>query len=358
MIDTRLCEWLIDNAEAPIRYRVTRELLKDKQAAKKIEADMFENPTVSIWLKNLKPETPPQHRWMVHGSRDYCFENAMLKVVQLGLHAELPQVADTISYYIDIFKKNPVAKSYRTVNNQMDLLLIANLLTLADFKDELIYKFMLGSLSEIYDFVRQGDYDIYLSDKEKSELKGIPTIWREKKFIKKNLFDNGPVYPLIYDIIGLHKLYELKRLDVDEKINCIIGYITTNEFHDVVSDGYGIVICDKKKYYSMGWDPKYPGWFDISHYIESINAQKLLFFAEYISHYSIATRTRWFRELHDYLNKYKTENGTYVFPVKWFKEQQGYAIQGNHLSFGENRRKKNWIEIESTFYMQLINKNT
>jgi len=27
---------------------------------------------------------------------------------------------------------------------------------------------------------------------------------------------------------------------------------------------------------------------------------------------------------------------------------------GRHLSFGENRRKKNWREIESTFYMQLL----
>lgn len=29
----------------------------------------------------------------------------------------------------------------------------------------------------------------------------------------------------------------------------------------------------------------------------------------------------------------KTERGANTFPVKWFKEQQGYAVQGNHLLF-------------------------
>lgn len=28
MIDTKICEWLMENADAPIRYRVAREFLK------------------------------------------------------------------------------------------------------------------------------------------------------------------------------------------------------------------------------------------------------------------------------------------------------------------------------------------
>jgi hypothetical protein len=30
---------------------------------------------------------------------------------------------------------------------------------------------------------------------------------------------------------------------------------------------------------------------------------------------------------------------------------------GSHLSYGENRRKKNWAEIEATFYMQLLSRD-
>ena len=64
MMDVKAAEWLFENADAPIRYRVTRELLGDAQAVKR-------------WLENLKPETPPQHRCMVHGSFDFFLENAM-----------------------------------------------------------------------------------------------------------------------------------------------------------------------------------------------------------------------------------------------------------------------------------------
>ena len=103
----------------------------------------------------------------------------------------------------------------------------------------------------------------------------------------------------------------------------------------------------------MGWDPKYPGWFDI----EKLNSDQgagLLFFAQYISKYPPARKTKWFNNLLCCLEKYKTKNGTYIFPKEFLIEKTGYAVGGKHMSFGENRRKKNWAEIESTFYMQLL----
>lgn len=107
----------------------------------------------------------------------------------------------------------------------------------------------------------------------------------------------------------------------------------------------------------MGWDPKYPGWFDLPSYMETGNVPKLLFFAQYISKYPIAKKTKWFSDLLNYIEKYRTENGTYLFPVTWLKESTGYAVLGHHMSFGENRKKKNWREIESTFYVQLLQKD-
>jgi len=78
------------------------------------------------------------------------------------------------------------------------------------------------------------------------------------------------------------------------------------------------------------------------------------FFAQYISKYPAAIKTKWYGDLLHYIEKYRTETGTYLFPAKWLKELTGYAVQGHHMSFGENRRKKNWREIESTFYVQLL----
>jgi hypothetical protein len=237
-------------------------------------------------------------------------------------------------------------------------IITANFLSLADIQDEPTLKFMLGSLDEMYNFTKMKNYDIYITEKEVEKLKGIPKIWVNRKFINPEITqEHGFLYPLIYDIVGLHKLYGLNDSTVNKKINEVIKYISTDDFNSKIENGYGILINPNKVYHSMGWDPKYPGWFDVKKYMENGYVPGLLFFALHISNYPVAVKTKWFNNLLKYLDKYKTENDTYIFPKEWLQEKTGYAVCGSHMSFGENRRKKIWAEIESTFYMQLLNMN-
>ena len=344
----------MDNAGAPIRYRTARELLKDHQTADKIKPELLGNPVVQLWLQNLKPDMPPQHWSMEHGSFDFNLENALLKVVQLGLHAGFPQIKDAVQYYLGKIQAPP-GKPVRNRSNQAGHIFTCNLLACAGFTDGAALDFLLESTDELYGFARKGSYDIYCNAEERAALKGIPAVYRDRPIIKSSIADvYGYCYPLVYDIIGLHKLFELNNPEIDSKIDCIIEYISTNEFHNTVADGYGVLPPFERKYHTMGWDPKYPGWYDVTDYTENINPRKLLFFALYISKYPLARKTKWFGELLGYLDTYKTAECRHQFPPEWFKENQGYAVQGSHLSFGENRRKKNWREIESTFYTQLI----
>ncbi len=62
MINTKICDWLMDNADAPIRYRVAREFLKDEKTAKDIEVELSQNPAAILWVKNLKQKERP-HNW-------------------------------------------------------------------------------------------------------------------------------------------------------------------------------------------------------------------------------------------------------------------------------------------------------
>jgi hypothetical protein len=347
----RMIEYLLENADTPIRYRVLREIVKDEQATKELKPELLDNNVVSLWLKNLKPETPPQHRFTDHGSFDFCLENAMLKCVGLGLHGGLPQVVDAVSYYLNKTEQDVAGGHY----DKCSLRIIENLLTLADVVNADVQKQMLIGLDEIYRFVTTAGYDFYLSEEERDKRKAVPPIWRNSAFIKPSIKEEyGFCYPLIYDIVGLHKLYGVINETTDNKINAVIKYISTDDFHNNVVDGYGITIAGDRKYHSMGWDPKYPGWFDVADYMENIYAPYLLFFAQYISRYPYARKTKWFSDLLDHLDKYKTSSGTYIFPAGWLKEKTGYAVSGSHISFGENRRKKNWREIESTFYMLLL----
>ena len=67
-------------------------------------------------------------------------------------------------------------------------------------------------------------------------------------------------------------------------------------------------------------------------------------------------KTTWYSDLLLNLSNYQTESGRYEFPKEWLPDKQGFANGGFRMSYGENRRKKNWAEIESTFYMLLLQK--
>ena len=362
MIDLNICEWLMRNAGAPIRYRVAREFLHDEGAAKNVEPELLENDAVKTWLKYLKPETPPQHWSMEHGSFDFNLENALLKSVQLGLHAALSPLDDAVQYYL--YKMNALNVDCSRKNSGFQLgdsnlgfysILTTNLLMRAGFNDTIIVSRMLESLDVLYGFVSKGDYEIYACGEERDSLKAVPAIWKDKKFIKRGLVEeHGFCYPLIYDIVGLYKLYGLAGPETDKKIDAVIEYISTDEFHNTIADGYGILISGGRKYHAMGWDPKYPGWFDVQEYFKKGDMPKLLFFAECISKYPVARKTKWYQEYTKNIKKYRNGDGRYEFPAGWLKERQGYAVMGSHMSFGENRRNKNWREVESTFYMLLL----
>ena len=388
MINTETCEWLINNADVPIRYRTARELLKDEKIAKKIEGNLLENPVVQLWLKNLKPESPPQksgYGEMAHGHLDFCLNNALTQLVQLGLHGGIPQVADSVQYHSNSFIKNRIdnpSPIFRSTHDDIDFVITPNMLCMAGIENDIITRFLLRSLDEMYAFARQKDYDIYYSlDDERRESISIPKMWEDHEDIIKlgplNDYGSCCCYPLIYDVMGLHQLYGIHGAETDEKINTVIEYISSDDFHNLMVGGYGILVLPskvtkKRMFGLLAWSPQYPGWFDVAEYIRRSNdssevnyshhggkcyVPKLLFFAEHISNYPAARKTKWFSDLLCCLENYKTKNGTYEFPKEWLPNKQGFSVGGFHMSFGENRRKKNWLEIESTFFMQLLQKN-
>ena len=352
-----VCSWLMDHADTPIRYRTARELLKDHSRAKALLPGLLDNTAVKLWLGNLKPQSPPQYRWMEHGSFDFCLENAILKLVQLGLHGSLPQLMHAAGYYLG---KMPGAASLEHKRKDfITAILTANLLSLAETDNDAVLQYMLASLDELHTFAQKQSVDIYLHTNECQALMGIPACWKGKRpIIKPGLIQTyGYTFPLLYDIVGMHSLYRLHDPEINKKIDTVIRFIATDTFHQAIDDGYGILVTSKHSYLAMGWDPKCPGWFDAAAYLQNGNASRLLFYALHASCYPAFRETKWYRNLLQCLEHYQTQEGRYLFPAVWLPEKQGYAVMGRHMSFGENRRKKNWREIESTFYMLLLKQN-
>jgi|LSQX01.3.fsa_nt_gb hypothetical protein len=353
LTEIQLLDWLLDNAGEVIKYRVSREFMPKKASLdnERIQTELLENPDVQMWLKNLKPELP--FKWnLIHGSFDWQYENAMLKILQLGLHAGIPQVDEITKYYIKYLE----TESSKTKNKRelFDSIIVASMLLTAGYTDNIVLDFMKNSLDVLSKFTDSSDYDIYVENRE--DYKGLPKNWKDSPIIKPQLLkEYGFCYPMVYDLIGLSSMYRLGDCNINEKIDSVIKYIVSDDFHNKIKDGYGILVTGQGRYRSMGWDPKLPGYFNISDYART-SPHKLVFFANIISRYPIAVESRWYSDVIEHLEQFKTEIGTYCFPKEYLREKSGYAVQGFHLGLGENKRKKIWCEVESTFIMLILKK--
>ena len=353
MTDIQIVDWLLENAGEVIKYRVAKEFLSGKENfnIEKMQEELLENPDIQLWLKNLKPELP--FKWnLIHGSFDWQFENAMMKTIQLGLHAGITQVDEIAKYYLKYLE----IESSKTENKRelFDSIIVASMLLTAGYTDDIVIDFMKNSLDVLSKFTDSGNYDIYVENRE--DYKGLPKNWKDSSIIKPQLLkEYGFCYPMVYDLIGLSSMYSLGDCKINEKVDSVIKYIVSDDFHNKIRDGYGILVAGQGRYHSMGWDPKLPGYFDVSDYAKT-SPHKLLYFADILSRYPIAVKSRWYRDVISHLEQFKTEIGTYCFPKEYLREKSGYAVQGFHLGLGENKRRKTWCEVESTFIMFKLKK--
>lgn len=353
MTEMQLIDWLLENAGEVIKYRISREFT-DKNVSydfERMQTELLKNTDVQLWLKNLKPQIPLKMN-LIHGSFDWQFENSMLKVIRLGLHAGIPQVDEIVKCYINYLE----IESVKTENKRelFNSIIVAGMLLAAGYTDGIVNDFMNNSLDSLSEFTDNKNYHIYVEGRE--NYKRIPKIWINSPIIAPQLLkEYGLCYPMVYDLIGLSGMYSIADGSTNEKVDSVIKYILCDDFHNNIKDGYGIVVVGDGRYHSMGWDPKLPGYFDVSDYAK-ISPHKLLFFADILSKYPVAVKSRWYSDVITHLEQFKTEMGTYCFPKEYLREKAGYAVQGFHLGLGENKRKKTWCEVESTFIMLKLKK--
>jgi hypothetical protein len=196
-------EWLLQNAGSVIRCRTTREILNAKdENLEEIRIDLMSNLDVQIWLNNLKLEKPLK-RSAIHGSLDNQFENAMLKVIQLGLHAGIPELDEIVDPFIEYLEnESNKGDGKRKLFNSI---IIASILLKAGYRTTPIIEFMKGSLNVLSNFAIKKSYDIYVMNR--NEYKGIPKNWSNTPIIKPEIIEkNGFCYPTIYDLVGLSKM--------------------------------------------------------------------------------------------------------------------------------------------------------
>jgi hypothetical protein len=319
--NTALIEWLLENAGPIIRWRLVMDFglgvpLKEVDALRKA---VLETDDVRRWLSNLGGRA-------IHGSKDTNVENAMAKLVEYGLRAGIPEFDDKMLPYAE---KGGLAE---------DCFLIA-----AGYaRHEGVANRFRKRLAALHRTVSSMDYDLYLSD---GDAQDVPKAWRGKLIYRPELgWDDKLPLPSCYDLYAMAH-WEHGAKEERRRIDDVLSYICEPAFQSTPG-GY---LWDRKKNtcYSAG-----------RACLACLNPERTVLFLELFARFGAARETSWFRSALSELEQCRTDRGTYVFPADLLKEKRNsyYIYQGAHMGLGENRRKRSWLEVESTFRMLNINR--
>ena len=343
-------EWLLENADYPIKYSLTQEDSYIEQ--------VLENAEVKSWLDRLTDRVICGDLSKIHGSHDYRYDNIVGKCFILGLNKKIPQFDFAMRFFIDFLDKN--------INNIYDdKLTFWKIYQYRDYETIMAcYMPFLGYAYEksvqymakkraciIYEFTKQGRYDIYRSD---LAYPGAKKEWKPY-IIDPELYKDGNIaLPSIHDLILFAGMYPYFDNEMRKKVETTVQWI--------FGDGYaGINDC---LYYYAPDDPSYKSkginnkiWLpDFSKpAINPREMQALLLHCFILSHFEEAKKTKWFSESILYLEQYKTESGNYIFTKEMIVEQKdSYVVNGGHMNIGESKKNKTYAEIISTYWMEKI----
>ena len=325
-----LTEWLMQNASPVIRYRTLVEIIKstDEKLIQRTKEEVLALPQTQKRLANAANLDFAR----IHGANDTYLENVLPMLEDFGL-----TIGDVKGLRIpkNIPDNFPDAQF-------LDKLIAYPFLLRAGFPYSELLDYAQERIDTIYDFTRHGNYAIYDADENHPRL---PKAFRTRPVIKPEIASAEAIrLPLIYDMVLLAAAYRHLPPATQAKIDNIVDYVLDNQY-DWLKTGYGILNRSPGKYYSMGWDCIKP--FNSNRYYGNQNMTRLLLYAQFPT----AVKSKWFSHAVDYFAQFRTGDDTYIFTKGFMGEKNSNWVLGAHNSLGENRRKKNWMEVESTFYM-------
>jgi hypothetical protein len=309
-----------------------------------LDAEITNEPCLidRYWISNFcSVITKPK----IHGSFDYCFENAAYKIRQLHIHTK--ETRDIEKKLISIVNQAVSDSDIVEFGDFGVNILVGHLLLREYLNENALIDFAMKRIQAIYETIQSFQYDIYI---EKASTKAVPKAFRGQKIVNPELTKTSLVsLPLIYDILYFHVIGR-RFPNLMENINTIIDYILTIEYQSFAR-GYGIGFFGKR-YYAIGWSVHLPSFHDNEF------GRETLFNLIHLSHYKAAHKSLWFQRMFTKLENYKNDDGTYLFPRDSIREKKNsYFVGGNHLGVVENRRLRKRLRMESTYWFYVIKAN-
>jgi hypothetical protein len=344
-------EWLLAYGGPVIRYRTARELFeKSPTDLADLTAELLQSPMVNVWLDRLKPSKELNQ---LHSSKVTAYENVMGKLVQLGCHSGMSPLDEKTQIFRDWLGTKSGSVDFEWVPFMR--MVVGSFLCAAGYHQEpVIQSYLQRRLETLWRFTREKYFDIYT---DRAQYPDIPKGFRDKPLVKPELYAGGEEqFPTIYDMVALaHYPVYLRSEDIQQKIDAVIEYVLHSKYQ-AFSEGYGLMRAGKRKYYAIGWSVHLPRY---SKAEQKISENQLIQRLALMSNFRAARKHPWFTENVARLEEYRTVQDTYIFPRSYLQERPiGYWVTGAYMALEENRRNKIAIELESTFWMLKIKKNS
>jgi hypothetical protein len=333
---TKSIDFLLENADVPIRYNLTHD-------ASLVEA-LLTNDEVAAWLERLTQRVTAKDLANIHGSHDYRYDNIMKKCFILGMNLDIPQFDSLARFFVDFLNEH-ITKTYEDTLTFEKMYsyrdyetVLACYLPFMGYCDEPAVRYVINKRLEIlYNFAKQKRYDIISND---IDFAGVQKEWRGG-IVDPELYSDGNIaLPSMHDYILLAGAYRYLSDNDKCKAETIAEWLFSDGYRDV----------PRRFYYYAPLDPAYKAK---SIYAKIELSDFNLFDCYILSHFKAAQNSAWFIDAMLEYEQYKTSNGRYVFPKIMITEQK----DSEHMNVGENKRSKLYSEIVSTYWVTRIMAN-
>lgn len=305
-------------------------------------AELLKTPPIIEWLGRLQPDFEFN---AIHSGRITAYENVMGKLVQLGLRAGLqPFDNKTLPFrvWLSDYPKDQSSVPFSVFSQTV----VASFLSLAGYGNiKPVSDFLKIRLESLYAFACNPDFDLIYSDKR--DYNRIPKSYSAHRLLSPDIYPNQQfALPWIHDIRGIGCCSDIMKSNhLRDQAETVVRMILTQEYQNLPWS-YGIAKYGKR-YYVVGWAVNLPGY---SVSPEKRDFAEMLLILETMAPFNTIRRSNWFKDALEYLERFQTDSGTYIFPRTWLPEKtRGYWVRGEYMAFDERKEITNAIECESTF---------
>lgn len=349
MTSLDVVEWLMSSADAPIRFQVIVDLLQDQDVSRVSEVldDLHKSALVAECLKKLEPGFQTKQ---LHSSEPAAFENVMGRLGDLGMRAGLqPFDSKTLPFraWLTDTEEDKTGGFFRVFLRTI----VASFLSYTGYSEtDPVHNVLKERLRWTHSFACDPDFTQVYVDKtgnsiplDESEENSIvnPLLYRNQKL----------VLPLVHDIRAFAFSVQIhQEPDLIQQAEEVVAMVLSPDYQSLQPNYGRMRIGDR--FYKIGWSVHLPGFFSEPSETEM---SKLLLTMQMMAPFKSTRESDWFKRMMVLLERYKTDDGTYIFPKTWLPERRsGYWVNGAYMALEDNRKKSIAIECESTFRMLKI----